>query len=53
MNTKTSAIAFAIVMVFSSFVGCIDTDEEKTDSVTAPISLGNVMVSTQYSFDSR
>ena len=36
MNTKTSAIAFAIVMVFSSFVGCIDTEEEKTDSVTSP-----------------
>ena len=48
MSTQTSAIAFAIVMVFSSFVGCIDTEEEKTDSVTAPTSLGNVMVSTYH-----
>ena len=48
MNTKTSAIAFAIVMVFSSFVGCIDTEEEKTESVTSPSSLGNVMVSTYH-----
>ena len=48
MNTKTSALAFAIVMVFSSFVGCIDTEEEKTDSVTSPTSLGNVMVSTYH-----
>ena len=48
MNTKTSAIAFAIVMVFSSFVGCIDTEEEKTDSVTNPTSLGNVLVSTYH-----
>ena len=48
MNTKTSAVAFAIVMVFSSFVGCIDTEEEKTDSVTSPTSLGNVMVSTYH-----
>ena len=48
MNTKTSAIVFAIVMVFSSFVGCIDTEEEKTESVTSPSSLGNVMVSTYH-----
>ena len=48
MNTRTSAIAFAIVMVFSSFVGCIDTEEEKTDSVANPTSLGNVMVSTYH-----
>ena len=48
MNTKTSAVVFAIVMVFSSFVGCIDTEEEKTDSVTSPTSLGNVMVSTYH-----
>ena len=48
MNTKASALAFAIVMVFSSFVGCIDTDEEKTNSVTSPTSLGNVMVSTYH-----
>ena len=48
MNTKASALAFAIVMVFSSFVGCIDTDEEKTNSVTSPTSLGDVMVSTYH-----
>ena len=32
MSTKSSALIFAIVMVFSSFVGCIDTDEEDSNS---------------------
>ena len=35
-------------MVFSSFVGCIETDDEKTDTVTSPSSLGNVIVSTYH-----
>ena len=48
MSTKASALVFAIVMVFSSFVGCIETDEEKTSTVTSPSSLGNVMVSTYH-----
>ena len=51
MNTKTSALVFAIVMVFSSFVGCIDTDdsEETSTSTTSDASnLGNVMVSTYH-----
>ena len=48
MSTKTSALVFAIVMVFSSFVGCIETDEEKTSTVPSPSSLGNVMVSTYH-----
>ena len=48
MSTKTSALVFAIVMIFSSFVGCIETDEEKTSTVTSPSSLGNVMVSTYH-----
>ena len=48
MNTKTSALVFAIVMVFSSFVGCIDTEEEETNTATSPSSLGNVMVSTYH-----
>ena len=47
MNTKSSALIFAIVMVFSSFVGCIETDEE-SDAATSPSSLGNVMVSTYH-----
>ena len=33
MSTKTSALVFAIVMVFSSFVGCIDTEEEEVDDI--------------------
>ena len=51
MNTKTSALVFAIVMVFSSFVGCIDADdsEETSTSTTSDASsLGNVMVSTYH-----
>ena len=48
MSTKTSALVFAIVMVFSSFVGCIDTEEEETSTATSPSSLGNVMVSTYH-----
>jgi zinc transport system substrate-binding protein len=48
MNTKTSSLIFAIVMVFSSFVGCIETADEKTDTVTSPSSLGNVIVSTYH-----
>ena len=48
MGTKYSAIVFAIVMIFSSFVGCIDSEEEKTSSVTSSTSLGNVMVSTYH-----
>ena len=48
MSTKTSALVFAIVMVFSSFVGCIDTEEEETNTATSPSSLGNVMVSTYH-----
>ena len=47
MSTKTSALVFAIVMVFSSFVGCIDSEED-TSTVTSPSSLGNVMVSTYH-----
>ena len=48
MSTNTSALVFAIVMVFSSFVGCIDTEEEETSTATSPSSLGNVMVSTYH-----
>ena len=51
MNTKTSAMVFAIVMIFSSFVGCIDTDDsdETSTSTTSDASnLGNVMVSTYH-----
>lgn len=48
MNTKTSSLIFAIVMVFSSFVGCIETDDEKTDTITSPSNLGNVIASTYH-----
>ena len=61
MNTKTSALIFAFVMIFSSFVGCIDSDEEDSstntvsddsttgDSNTSTSSnLGTVMTSTYH-----
>ena len=50
MKSQTLALVFSIVMVFSSFVGCIDTEEENvTDDVNTDIvSLGNVMVSTYH-----
>ena len=50
MKSQTLALVFSIVMVFSSFVGCIDTEEESvTDDVNTDIvSLGNVMVSTYH-----
>ena len=62
MSTKASALIFAMVMIFSSFVGCIDSDEE--DSSTSTVSddsttddsntvvtnstLGTVMASTYH-----
>ena len=61
MSVKASALVFAMVMVFSSFVGCIDTDEEDSnastvsdDSTTGDSSavtnstLGTVMTSTYH-----
>ena len=50
MKSQTLALVFSIVMVFSSFVGCIDTEEESVtdDTNTDIVSLGNVMVSTYH-----
>ncbi|MEC7712643.1 MAG: metal ABC transporter substrate-binding protein, partial [Candidatus Thermoplasmatota archaeon] len=48
MNTKTSALIFSIVMVFSSFVGCIDADEDDTTTTDSETNLGNVLVSTYH-----
>ena len=60
MSAKASALIFAMVMVFSSFVGCIDTEEDSStstvsddsttdDSNTATNSiLGTVMTSTYH-----
>ena len=49
MNSKNLAIVFSVVMVLSSFVGCIETeDDTSTDTTTEASSLGNVMVSTYH-----
>ena len=49
MNSKNLAIVFSVVMVLSSFVGCIETeDDTSTDTTTDASSLGNVMVSTYH-----
>ena len=49
MNSKNLAIVFSVVMVLSSFVGCIETeDDASTDTTTEASSLGNVMVSTYH-----
>ena len=60
MSVKASALVFAMVMVFSSFVGCIDTEEDSNtstvsdDSTTGDSSavtnstLGTVMTSTYH-----
>ena len=49
MNSKNLAIVFSVVMVLSSFVGCIETeDATSTDTTTDASSLGNVMVSTYH-----
>ena len=49
MNSKNLAIVFSVVMVLSSFVGCIETeDDASTDTNTEASSLGNVMVSTYH-----
>ena len=50
MKSQTLALVISIVMVFSSFVGCIDTEEESVtdDTNTDIVSLGNVMVSTYH-----
>ena len=49
MNSKNLAIVFSVVMVLSSFVGCIESeDDASTDTTTDASSLGNVMVSTYH-----
>ena len=60
MSVKVSGLVFAMVMVFSSFVGCIDTEEDSNtstvsdDSTTGDSSavtnstLGTVMTSTYH-----
>ena len=49
MNSKNLALVFSVVMVLSSFAGCIESEDDAATSTTLDDSvLGNVMVSTYH-----
>ena len=46
MNSKNLAVVFSVVMVLSSFAGCISEEDDNVETETS--ALGNVMVSTYH-----